>query len=166
MRLQYLSPSVSKRALTTGGYDPFRPFRSQFDRLFEDFFGDYGAPATRGEGEAAAPAISPNLDIAETDKAYEIAVELPGVEEKDLDVSVSEGVLAIKGEKRSESEEKEKNFHRVERSYGSFERRLTLPAEVDAEKIDANFANGVLTVTIPKAEGAKETVRKISIKKS
>jgi HSP20 family protein len=164
MRLQYLSPFVSKRALTTGGYDPFRPFRSQFDRLFEDFFGDYGAPATRGE--AAAPAISPSLDIAETDKAYEIAVELPGVEEKDLDVSVSDGVLAIKGEKRSESEEKDKNFHRVERSYGSFERRLTLPAEADAEKIDANFANGVLTVTIPKTEGAKETVRKISIKKS
>jgi len=162
MRLQYLSPRISKRALTTGGYDPFRQFRSQFDRLFEDFFGDEGVPATRGE--AAAPAISPNLDVAESDKAYEIAVELPGVAEKDLDVTVSDGVLAIKGEKRSESEEKDKNYHRVERSYGSFERRLTLPAEVDAEKIDAGFANGVLMVTIPKAEGAKETVKKIAIK--
>jgi len=163
MRLQYLSPRISKRALTTGGYDPFRQFRSQFDRLFEDFFGDYGASTGRGEA-AALPAISPSLDVAETEKAYEISVELPGVAEKDLDVSVSEGVLSIKGEKRSESEEKDKNFHRVERSYGSFERRLTLPAEADAEKIDAGFANGVLTVTIPKAEGAKETVKKISIK--
>lgn len=162
MRLQYLSPRISKRALTTGGYDPFRQFRSQFDRLFEDFFGD-DAPAGRGEA-AAVPAISPSLDVAESDKAFEISVELPGVAEKDLDVTVSEGVLSIKGEKRSESEEKDKNYHRVERSYGSFERRLTLPAEADAEKIDAGFANGVLTVTIPKAEGAKETVKKISIK--
>lgn len=162
MRLQYLSPRISKRALTTGGYDPFRQFRSQFDRLFEDFFGDEG-PAGRGEA-AAVPAISPSLDVAESDKSFEISVELPGVAEKDLDVTVSEGVLSIKGEKRSESEEKDKNFHRVERSYGSFERRLTLPADADAEKIDAGFANGVLTVTIPKAEGAKETVKKISIK--
>jgi len=163
MRLQYLSPRISKRALTTGGYDPFRTFRSQFDRLFEDFFGDYDAPATPGEA-AAVPTISPSLDVSETDKAYEIAVELPGVAEKDIDVSVFDGVLAIKGEKRSESEAKEKNYHRVERSYGSFERRLTLPAEADAEKIDAGFANGVLTVTIPKAEGARETVRKVAIK--
>ena len=164
MRLQYLSPRISKRALTTGGYDPFRQFRSQFDRLFEDFFGE---EASAGRGEAAAvPAISPSLDVAESDKAYEISVELPGVAEKDLDVTVTEGVLSIKGEKRSESEEKDKNYHRVERSYGSFERRLTLPAEADADKIDAGFANGVLTVTIPKAEGAKETVKKISIKSS
>jgi HSP20 family protein len=164
MRLQYLSPRISKRALTTGGYDPFRQFRSQFDRLFEDFFGD---ETSAGRGEAAAvPAISPNLDVAESDKAYEISVELPGVAEKDLDVTVTEGVLSIKGEKRSESEEKDKNYHRVERSYGSFERRLTLPAEADADKIDAGFANGVLTVTIPKVEGAKETVKKISIKSS
>jgi HSP20 family protein len=163
MRLQHLSPWISKRALTPGRYDPFGQFRSQFDRLFEDFFGDYDAPATRREA-AAAPAISPSLDVAESDKAYEIAVELPGVEEKDLDVTVSDGVLAIKGEKRSESEEKEKNYHRVERSYGSFERRLTLPAEVDADKIDAGFANGVLTVTIPKSAGAKESVKKVAIK--
>jgi HSP20 family protein len=162
MRLQYLSPFVSKRALTTGGYDPFRPFRSQFDRLFEDFFGEYGA-GSRGEA-AGVPAISPSLDIAESDKAFEISVELPGVAEKDLDVSVSDGVLSIKGEKRSESEKKDKNYHRVERSYGSFERRLTLPAEANAEKIDAGFANGVLTLTIPKAEGTKETVKKIAIK--
>ena len=163
MRLQYLSPRISKRALSSGRYDPFGQFRSQFDRLFEDFFGDYDAPAGRGEG-ATVPAITPHLDVAESDKAYEIAVELPGVEEKDLDVSVSEGVLAIKGEKRSESEESEKNYHRVERSYGSFERRLTLPNEIDAEKIDAGFTNGVLTVTIPKAENAKEAVKKIAIK--
>jgi len=162
MRLQYLTPFVSKRALTSGRYDPFGQFRSQFDRLFEDFFGDFDAPAAGGEA-AKAPGISPNLDVAESDKVYEIAVELPGVEETDLDVSVSDGVLAIKGEKRSDSEEGDKNYHRVERSYGAFERRLTLPNEIDADKIDAGFANGVLTVTIPKSEDAKEAVKKISI---
>ena len=159
-----LAPWKSQFPFARGGREPYSLFRREFDRLFEDFF---GAPATNGGEEGAvAPSLAPRLDIAETENAYAISAELPGVEEKDLDVAVADGVLTIKGEKRSESEEKdeEKNYHRVERSYARYERRLTLPQEVDQSKIDAAFRNGVLTVTIPKTKAASEAVRKIAIK--
>jgi HSP20 family protein len=161
MGLFDLTPWRPSRSLSRAGGDPFADFRQQMDRLFEDFFGPVEG---RALPESAAPALAPRLDVAETDNAYEISVELPGVEEKDLEVSVNDGVLSIKGEKRAESEEKKKNYHRIERSYGSFERRLQLPAEVDAEKIGADFSNGLLTVTVPKTEAAKAQARKIAIK--
>ena len=159
-----LAPWKSQFPFARGGRDPFASFRSEFDRLFEDFFGD--APASAREEGSVAKALAPRLDIAESEKAYTIAAELPGVDERDLDVTVADGLLTIKGEKRSEAEEKDeaKNFHRVERSYGLYERRLTLPPEADQSKIDADFRNGVLTVTIPKSKAASEAVRKIAIK--
>lgn len=159
-----LAPWKSQFPFARGGRDPFASFRSEFDRLFEDFFGET-SPATR-EGAPAEQALAPRLDIAESEKAFTISAELPGVDEKDLDVTVADGLLTIKGEKRSEAEEKDeaKNYHRVERSYGLYERRLTLPQDADQSKIDADFRNGVLTVTIPKSKAASEAVRKIAIK--
>ena len=159
-----LAPWKSQFPFARGNRDPFASFRSEFDRLFEDFFGD-ASPATR-EGVPAGQALAPRLDIAESEKAFTISAELPGVDEKDLDVTVADGLLTIRGEKRSEAEEKDeaKNFHRVERSYGLYERRLTLPQDADQSKIDADFRNGVLTVTIPKSKAASEAVRKIAIK--
>ena len=105
----------------------------------------------------------PAVDVAENDKSYVITAELPGVPEKDVEVSVSDDMLVIKGEKRHENEEKGENHYFSERSYGSFRRMFSLPRETDAAKIEAHFKNGVLSVTIPKTE-AKQESRKVEVK--
>ena len=106
----------------------------------------------------------PAVDFSDTDKAYEIAAELPGIEEKNVEVKVANGVLTIKGERRGEKEEKNKEYYLRERNIGSFERAFQLPEGVDADKIEANFAKGVLTVTLPKKAEAQKTAKKIEIK--
>lgn len=140
--------------------NPLFSLHKEIDRLFGDFAGGFGFPVM---AKAGGPVMAPQLDVVETDKAYEITVELPGVEEKDLELSLADGVLTIKGEKRYEKEDKGKNYLRVERSYGAFQRSIALPNEVDEAKIAAAFANGVLKVTVPKKEGAKPAARKIQI---
>ncbi|MGD9536601.1 MAG: Hsp20/alpha crystallin family protein [Alphaproteobacteria bacterium] len=135
----------------------------EVDRMFSDFFGGAGLPSLAGPN-GGAERLVPKVDIAETDAAYEVTADLPGVEEKDVDVSVSDGVLRIKGERKSEKEEKKKNYHRIERSFGSFERAISLPEGIDEGKIEANFKQGVLKVTLPKSPKAKESEKKIAIK--
>ncbi|MEW6357748.1 MAG: Hsp20/alpha crystallin family protein [Planctomycetota bacterium] len=131
--------------------------RNEMNRLFENFF---------GSGMNIEPVFgagwSPALDISETENAVTVKAELPGVDAKDVDVSLSGDVLTIKGEKKEEKEEKERSYHRVERSYGSFSRTLRLPATVDADKIEASFDKGVLEITMPKKEEQKG--KKIEIK--
>lgn len=134
------------------------PARLGFDRLFEEFFRDIDAVP---EG---IPAFSARLDVAETDKAVTVTADLPGLEEKDIELSLNENVLSLKGEKKAESEEEGKNFYRKERTYGAFYREVELPAEIDAARVEATFKNGVLTVMLPKSEKAKEETRKIPIK--
>jgi len=107
---------------------------------------------------------NPRLDLAETDKEIVISVELPGLEEKDVNVSLSGDQLFISGEKREEKEEKNKTFHRVERSWGSFQRTLPLYWEVDRNNVKAVFSKGVLTVTLSKTIKAQEAVKKIPVK--
>jgi HSP20 family protein len=126
-------------------------FRKEMDRLFDRFF-EPGWPdiAKLGQWE-------PTLDVSETKDAVVVKAELPGVEQKDISASIQEGVLTIKGEKEAEKEEKDKRYHRVERSYGAFYRAIRLPAAVDAGKVTASFKDGVLTVTMPKAAEAKGT---------
>lgn len=122
-------------------------------------------PMSRMFGEEGT--IVPKLDVAETAEKLEVSVELPGMDEKDVEVSVQDGVLTIKGEKKSETEEKDKTFHRVERSYGSFSRSFTLPPNVDDESGTADFKKGVLTVNFKKTkEPDAESKRKIEIKSS
>jgi HSP20 family protein len=128
--------------------------RRQLDRLFEDFF-------TNG-GVAAARAWAPELDVAETPEAIVVKAELPGIDPKEVEISVSGETLSIRGEKKEEKEEKGKTWHRVERSYGSFLRSIDLPAPVDAERISAEAKDGVLTVTLPKTEKAR--ARRIEVK--
>src|SRR6516165_5009738 len=138
---------------------PFESLRREVDRLFEDFrLGSWRSPFGRGE----APAV----DIVEKEKAYEITAELPGMDESNIDVKVSDGTLTIKGEKRDEKEEKKKDYYLSERRYGSFQRSFGVPDGVDADKIEANFKNGVLTVTLPKTEQAQTSEKKIAIKKA
>jgi HSP20 family protein len=104
------------------------------------------------------------MDVAETDKAYELTAELPGMSESDVEVVASNGVLTIKGEKKEEKEEKKKDYYISERRYGSFERRMQVPDEVDADKIAATFKKGVLTVTLPKKAEAQKPTKKIEVK--
>ena len=109
---------------------------------------------------------APAIDVVDTDKAYEITAELPGMNESDIDVKFSDGTLTIKGEKRDEKEEKKKGYYLSERRYGSFQRSFGVPDGVDVDKIEANFKNGVLTVTLPKTPQAQTSEKKISIKKA
>lgn len=143
--------------------DPFRSLHRQIDRVFEDFA--RGLPSLTMPGEAAEGVrLSPRIDVSETDKAIEITAELPGVEEKDVDVSLSDNRLTIKGEKKSEREEKEKSYHLLERSYGAFERTIAIPFDIDSDKVEAQFEKGVLKVTLPKPPETKARSRKIAIK--
>jgi HSP20 family protein len=106
--------------------------------------------------------LVPRLDVSETEREIKVTAELPGMDEKDVNVTLEGDVLTLKGEKKAEAEEKGKNFHRVERTYGSFQRVITLPAEVDATKVTAGFKKGVLTVTLAKSPAAQ--TRKIEVK--
>jgi HSP20 family protein len=147
--------------------DPWQVFRSEFDRLFDRFAG-FGLPSMRRMFEMAPPTEFafnvPAVDVTEDDKAYKIAAELPGLAEKDIEVSVSGDVITLKGEKRQEKEEKNKNWYLCERAYGSFERSFELPANVDRDKIVAEFSKGVLTVTLPKSAEAQKQQKKIEVK--
>ena len=107
---------------------------------------------------------SPRLDVSETDGALEIKADLPGMEKKDISVTLEDDLLTIKGERKEEKEEKGKQYHTIERSSGSFYRALRLPVEIDSEKIAAEFKNGVLTVTLPKAKESKKKTAQIAIK--
>ena len=106
----------------------------------------------------------PAIDIAESEKGYEIKAELPGMDEKGIEVKVTDGSLTIKGEKQEEKEEKEKDYYLQERRYGSFERSFELPDSVDPDKIEASFKKGVLTVTLPKKAEAQKPAKKIEVK--
>jgi len=106
---------------------------------------------------------TPRLDLAETETAIEIKAELPGLDKKDIDISLEGDTLLIKGEKRQEKEVKDKRFHRVERAYGSFYRTIRLPAEVQPDKIEAAYEDGVLKVTLPKTEEAQKGITHIDV---
>jgi HSP20 family protein len=131
----------------TAEQDPFAAMRQEMDKIFERF--GSGFELAPFEGKAIAE-WSPKVNVSETEKEVLVTAELPGIEEKDVEVTLDNGVLAIKGEKKAEKEEKNKNYHRIERSYGSFVRSIALPHEVEEEKVEATFKNGVLTVKLPK----------------
>jgi HSP20 family protein len=142
---------------------PWRPFefekmRREMDRLWDHFFEGRPARRSREEGEWL-----PSLDVSETKGDLVVKAELPGIDPKDIDISLNEGVLTIKGEKRQEKEEKEEGYHLVERSFGSFTRSIRLPREVQNEKINASYRNGVLKITLPKSEEAKKREIKIKV---
>ncbi|PYL87510.1 MAG: Hsp20/alpha crystallin family protein [Verrucomicrobia bacterium] len=148
------------RSLAERGSDPFNYLRHQVNRVFEDFWGE---PWLARGGEMVA-GFAPQVDVTETDKEIKVCAEIPGVDAKDVDVTVEDDMLTIKGEKKYEREENEKGQYRMERSYGSFERSIPLPVEVDDAKAKAEFKNGVLRLTLPKRPGAKSRRKKIPVK--
>ena len=140
--------SEEGRPASRRGWTSFDRLQTQLNDLFEEF----SSKSQRAErGTSWAPML-PRVDVSETDQEVHIAAELPGLEENDVDVTLERGVLTIKGEKKFEEEDKEKDYHRVERSYGLFQRSIPLPVEVDADRVDATFKNGVLRVVLPKVQ--------------
>jgi len=144
---------------------PMLAIKNEMNRLLDEFFSDEfpfsGQLASRRSAD-----FLPRLDISETETEFKVSAELPGMEEKDIKIRLEKDVLLLSGEKKSEVEEKDKTYHRVERSYGSFERVIPFNTALDEEKVSAVFKNGVLTVTLPKAKEAIKTSRTIAINKS
>jgi HSP20 family protein len=140
--------------------DVIGEFQKQMNKLFASFFDDesFLFPSLGFQSS-----FVPRFEISESDKGIDITAELPGVEEKDIDVSIDGNVLRIKGEKRVEHEEENKTCSISERSYGSFQRSFSLPDGLDLEKIDAKFKNGILKMFLPKTEESKKNVKKIKI---
>ena len=133
-------------------------------REMEDLFNRFWMVSPREETKRMLDVDwNPSIDLSESENEVTVKAELPGLEAKDLDISLERDLLVIKGEKKHETEEKNKRFHRIERVYGSFHRVIRLPVEVKTDKIDATFKNGVLTVTLPKAEEAKKQITHIEV---
>jgi HSP20 family protein len=148
---------------------PFDSLHREIDRLFDDFGAGFRWPFGRSvlgtepfRREMTWPTM-PAVDVVETEKAYEVAADLPGMDEKNIEVKVADGVLTIKGEKQQEKEEKKKDYYLQERSFGSYQRSFELPEGVDTDKIEASFKKGVLTVTLKKPEAQKST-KKIEVR--
>lgn len=135
-------------------WDPFgelSTLQEGMNRLFEDLL-----PTTRkGKEELNAGTFYPAVDICEGDKEITLKAELPGMKKEDVHVEINDGVITLRGERKIEKEEKKENYHRIERSYGSFHRSFTLPATVDRDKIKAHYKDGILEVTLPITEEAK-----------
>jgi HSP20 family protein len=163
MDIRDLIPWSRSRDVTVrreGETDPFLTLHREMNRLFEDFSRGFGL-APFGQGRLFGGAGGwPNIEVSETNKEVKVTAELPGLEEKDIEVALANGVLAIKGEKKTESEDKDRLFS--ERYYGRFERRIPVD-DVEEDKVSASFKNGVLTITLPKSAKAQEKVRRISI---
>ena len=146
--------------------DPFTAMRAEMDRVFNSFlgrgFGGFNA-LSRNEW---SDAVVPSIDVRETETELVIEAELPGMDEKDVSVTLSNGVLTLKGEKKSEREEKKEDYHLMERSYGSFQRSFRLADTIDPDKVTAAFDKGVLKITLGKRSEAVKTEKRIPIGKS
>jgi HSP20 family protein len=152
---------------------PFESLRREVDRLFDDFqVGSWRLPFSRRmldfepfwRGESSS-GKTPAVDIVDKENAYEITAELPGIDENNIEVKFADGTLTIRGEKREEKEEKKKDYYVSERRYGSFQRSFGVPDGVEADKIEASFKNGVLTVILPKKPQTQRQEKKIAIKR-
>lgn len=156
--------ALAPRRYGRGSHYPFNDLQKEINDVFEGFWRGFDVEPTKGR-EVASSAFHPSVDISETDKSFEIRAELPGLDEKDVELTLADGTLTLKGEKKFEHEEKKADLHVSERTYGAFQRRFALPEDADPEKIVASFDNGVLTVTIAKSKKAQAQAKKISIKK-
>jgi HSP20 family protein len=166
------TPVDVKKATPAHVPDAWQSFRSDMNRLFDRFAGRFGLPGFRRMfdmepawgNESSFSFSAPAVDVTEDDKVYKITAELPGLDEKNIDVAVLGDTLTLKGEKHYEKDEQDKNRHMSERAYGSFQRSFGLPDGVDHDKIAANLEKGVLTITLPKTAQAQGQNKKIEVK--
>ncbi len=155
---------------------PLATLREEVDNLFDRFSEDWpNLPRLFGRGWTYPVAdierrfsfpkleVTPRVDVSESDNSYVIAMELPGMTEKDIEVTLSDDSLTVKGEKKIEREDKKKNYHVSERSYGSFQRTFRVPSGVDYNKVDANYSKGILNISMPKTQVAKKNRRSITV---
>jgi HSP20 family protein len=164
-------PKVADRARSKQAWSAWEDLRREIDRMFESISrGPWMSPFRSSAFDieplwrTGAETAVPSVDIAETEKVYELTAELPGLEERNIEVILTSGNLTIKGEREEEREKKEKGYHLQERRFGSFERSFAMPEDVAEDKIEANFKNGVLTVTLPKKTEAIKPAKKIEVK--
>jgi HSP20 family protein len=159
-----------RQDLPTHQDHPIMRVHHEIDKLFESAFRGFGFPSFRLDRDLfphfRADWLKPTLDLAATDKEYTISLELPGVEASEVRLEVVNDTLMVSGEKRQEKEEKEKDFYRMERSYGSFQRVLSLPEDANQRAIKAVFKNGVMTITVPRKSLPQSEVRQIEVKTS
>lgn len=156
MNLKDIIPWAEKGMSPWGDFEKsFHSLRKEMDRLMEGF---------GGGGHVAFKGFDPRINVSENDKTLTVSAELPGLDEKDIDLSARDGYLVLKGEKKFENEEKDDDHHLVERSYGSFQRVIPVPAGVELDKIEAKFKKGVLKIKIPKSAEAIKSGQKIAIK--
>lgn len=161
-----LLPSIWRRSDTPAAREEDHPFFSlqrDMNRLFDSFFRDLDVSPS-GPWETGMETFSPSIDVREDEKEIVVKAELPGVEDKDVEVLLSGNALTLKGEKREEKEEKEKGYYHMERRYGAFSRVIPLPEGVETEKAEASFKHGILTIRLPRKESAIEAGKKIPIK--
>jgi HSP20 family protein len=148
---------------------PLARLHDDVDRLFDSFFEGWGRPSLArmsrmGErGLLPSGFLHPSVDISENKKGYTIRAEIPGVEKDDVKLTIEDDTLLITGEKRQEKEDNDGGYHCVERSYGAFQRMISLPADADQDKLEAKFRNGVLTITLPRKPGVQSNAREITI---
>ena len=156
-------------APTSASWHPFEAFRQEVDRVFEDFgrsfrpFG-FGRRFELSPFWSTSADLSPAVDVVDKGTSWQITAELPGLDEKNVEVKVADNILTIKGEKKEEKEEKRKGYYRSERSFGTFQRSFELPESVDQDKITASFRKGLLTLTLPKNPEAHRLEKKIEVK--
>ncbi len=160
MAIRSLIPHWSGLLARRGEEDPFAAMQRQMNRLFEDFTRGMDLPAMAGDGGR-----TPAFDVSENDRQLKIQADLPGVDEKDVDVTLVHDLLTIRGEKKAEREETKEHHHLSERSYGSFMRSFRLPFEPDPDQVEASFDKGVLTITLPKPPEISTQAKHIRIGK-
>jgi HSP20 family protein len=142
-------------------WDPFREFSTLQDRMNRLFRESYGPEG--GEESLTSSRFAPPVDVYEDEHNVTLKIEVPGIDEKDIDVRIENNVLTVHGERKFEKEEKEENFRRVERQYGSFTRTFALPNTVDSEKVSANYDKGILKIALPKKAEAKPKQIKVNV---
>lgn len=163
MFLTTLAPYRGRRfdiAQSERNGDPYMALQRHMNRLFDETMRDFRVPAM----SYAADALSPDIDVRETAKTFEVVAELPGVEEKDVDVTLADGLLTIKGEKKAVREEKEEGYYFRERTFGTFSRTIEVPFAAEPNQVTAKFDKGVLTVTLPKPPEVAAKAKKIEVK--
>jgi HSP20 family protein len=165
------SPGAPEAASLMQAWRPFESLRREVDRLFDDFnLNPFHLPLRRPAFDIEpfwqpdSWVAQPAIDLVEHDNGFELTAEMPGLEEKNIEIDVASGVLTVRGQKEEDKVEKKQDFHLRERRFGSFVRSVRVPETVDPDKIEATFKNGVLKVTLPKKPGAQKPVKKIEVK--
>jgi HSP20 family protein len=154
-----------RKETSSNEFSPIFSLQQDMNSMFDDFFRTFETGMLSPFSQTQVGLFQPQVEVKETSKDVQVSVELPGLEDKDIDLSISDDYLTIKGEKREEKEENNSSYYRMERMYGSFQRRVPFPCAVDRDKAEATFKRGVLTVVLPKTADSHQHIKKIPIRK-